>query len=870
MGDGYRVASMADASTPPTRDPGEADEQPPPCVGVLFVHGAGDHATGSTLIEFGQALVAWLDGWLRQGAEPGPPDTDGAFIGVTQILVREGDTQAPAHSSVRLRPKARPGAPPPDEHTWLLAESHWDDAFSPPSAQQVLVWAITVVPWVLITQLIGPLQRRAKLVRPTPIAVFGYLWRVIVATIVSLIATFFTVALIIVTLVLGLIPVDSVRQIVSRLQRFAETGVGDLYVVLTSPVQRAALVGAVQRDIQWLRDRGAKRVAVVAHSQGGFVSYLALSDPWSKEVEMYLSFASATPRLTEIEHQQRRGDFLLALVGSFGALVALRFLPATLLGFAGLAEPHPADVFACTVGLLLGLCLIAALWDYFHHPTKVEDLPRPIPWIDFLTTEDPVLNRRRAGILPPRVKQVRVQNEGSLVADHGGYWKNTDEFVPQVAIAVGALDPFLHLPIDGHEHTRPAARKLLRAAYRRRHERVSALRARGSVIVAATIATVGVLLFRPGELDGLGTRIVNAVSALPDFLTSWIPNLAGVLLPIQGIEMIVVGGLAIALLSYLGLSVGSWTWGRWGADATEAEYRGGAPRTGRTALDWPTMFYVAILVQVAALAVIAIVGPIAILDALNSFYGQRDDIVRAWARQFIVTLIVALVAWAWVWWRQWSPRDAIWRIAGGFGTALFVELAIALAVPGPTDPVAAAALGFGIGFLSVLIVWIAWSPLGSLLARIRSRVEVPDREPSGVYRYPASVIDYLGSIGLLLALLGATLVLIVPRLVGWNGFQLANEMHLHRAGAAVGIVGALFGLVLAANGGSVRSARASRWRGFVSRRRGLRRATKALARMVRRKSPTTMRAIGILAFGIGLVAFVVGSVRVLALGGPFG
>src|SRR5436190_1436361 len=552
---------MAVAPESVTERPFDDQDQPAPCVGVLFVHGAGDHQTGTTLIEFGQALVAWLDGWLRHSAEDDASPVDGAIIGVTQILVRESDTQAPAHSYVRLRPKGDPGIPAV-EHTWLLAESHWDDAFTPPSAKQVLIWAISVVPWVLITQLIGPLQRRARLVRPTPLAVFGYLWRVFVATIVSLIATFLAVALIIVTLILLIIPIDAVRDIVSKLQRFAETGVGDLYVVLTSTVQRAALTGAVQRDIQWLRDRGATRVAVVAHSQGGFVSYRALSDPWSKEVEMYLTFGSAIVRLTEIEHERKRSAFLKALVGAFGALIALRFLPATLLGFAGFAEVHAADVFACTIG---------------------------------------------------------------------------------------ALDPFLRLPLDGPEQTRPKARKLLRAAYRRRHERVSALRARGSVIVAATIAALGVLLFRPGELDGLGRRIADAFSALPGFLTGWIPNLADVLLPIQGIEMTVLGALAIAILSYFGLLIGSSVWGSWAVGATRDEYLGDVPAARRTRRPWSrvaTMFYVVILVHLAVLAVLAIVGPISILDALGSFFPQRDEIVRAWARQFIVTLVVAGAAWA--------------------------------------------------------------------------------------------------------------------------------------------------------------------------------------------------------------------------------
>src|SRR4029077_5067582 len=134
---------MAAPPASATREPGADGAPQAPCLGVLFVHGAGDHGTGSTLIEFGEPLVAWLNGWLRHGIPSPGIDADQVVPGVTQILVREGDTHAPAHSYVRLTPLPvpsatgpAPGSPatgptpgsPPSGHTWLLAESHWDEA----------------------------------------------------------------------------------------------------------------------------------------------------------------------------------------------------------------------------------------------------------------------------------------------------------------------------------------------------------------------------------------------------------------------------------------------------------------------------------------------------------------------------------------------------------------------------------------------------------------------------------------------------------------------------------------------------------------------------------------------------------------------
>ena len=232
----------------------------------------------------------------------------------------EGDQHAPAHSYVRLRPQGDA-----NERAWLLAEAHWDQAFTPPAFQQVLLWALGVVPWTVLTQFIGPLARRAQFVQPTPLGVAGYLWRVFVAAATAVIASAFVFALAMLILILSLIPIDSVRNIVGSLQQFASGGVGDLYMVLTSAVQRAALSSAVQRDIDWLRQQGCDRIAMIAHSQGGYVAYQALAEPWPGKVELFVTFGSGLIRLTESERARRTPALLLALIGTIGAILAIRF-----------------------------------------------------------------------------------------------------------------------------------------------------------------------------------------------------------------------------------------------------------------------------------------------------------------------------------------------------------------------------------------------------------------------------------------------------------------------------------------------------------------------------------------------------------------
>jgi hypothetical protein len=852
----------------PALAPDPAAEPPTPCIGVLLVHGAGDHATGSTLIEFGEALIGWVDGWLRRGRMSENISGDRARPGTTQILVREGDQPAPAHAYLQLRPRNdRP------KHTWLLAESHWDDAFTPPGFQQVLLWAIGIVPWFLLTQFMGPLARRAKLVPPTLPGVAGYLWRVVVAAITALLLTGVVVAIAILTVVLSLIPSDAVRSVVSSLQRLASTGVGDLYMVLTSTVQRAALTGAVQRDIDWLRARGCTKIAVIAHSQGGYVTYQALTDPWHRKVELLITFGSALIRLTEAQHARRTSVLPFALAGAIGALLALRYLPSTLMAEAGLAVKGQFDELLFAIGLALSGLLVVVLWRYFHTESRIADLPTRIPWFDFLTTEDPVMNRRREGILPARVVQVRTQKQGSLIADHGSYWLNVDEFVSRVALHVGGLDPDLDLPAIGPEETAAKTAALITRATELRHRRVAALRIRGSVVVAGTAALIAALLFRPGQLDSIGSLVAGWFAGLPDFIQTFIPSVLQTLLPIEGIETQLLGAVVLIVLSGLLMSVGSRSWNGWSANAATAEFKGAVPPPSADPVPpaGPAIrFYAWTFLHLVLLTAVAIVGPIAIIDRLQSVAGQRDEVVQAWARQFAWALAVGLIALVIVQVRL--PRfggnpslgEARWRIGGGIALALAVELVVAIVNPGAMAFPVAVALGAGLAVVLVVLTWLLWPALRGLLDRIAAWVEV-DREPATVFDPPASVFDYLGFIGFLVTAVGLVLVIVVPSLADQGSPHIYNEMHLYRAGAILGLAGAIAGIFLVTNRRGIQVPNAGRGRLLFARAP---RVTSALARMVTQGSSLGLRIVGALAVVIGVAVFAWGLVRAIQLGGP--
>ena len=262
-------------------------------------------------------------------------------------------------------------------HLWLLAEARWDEAFTPPAFRQVLLWAIGVVPWTVLTQFIGPVMDESKRLQPRLLPILRFFWNILVSTFLALVASVVLQAVALAILLLSIIPLDPVRDVVSKLQRFASSSVGDLYMVLTSPIQRAALTSAVQRDIDWMRRQGCKRVALVAHSQGGYVAYQALTDAWYRPVDAFVTFGSGLIRLTESERARRSGVLLWALIGVVGALIALRFAPIAIPSTFAQSPANQASTFTFAVGLVMFTGLIVAMLAYRRDFQPSEGLEAP-------------------------------------------------------------------------------------------------------------------------------------------------------------------------------------------------------------------------------------------------------------------------------------------------------------------------------------------------------------------------------------------------------------------------------------------------------------------------------------------------------------
>lgn len=596
---------------------------------MLFVHGAGGHGIGSTLIEFGQPLVEWLNGWLVAGGAAGrTPLGDPAQVGAAQIVVREADGAAPAHAELTVK------SPTAAKHLWLLAESRWDEAFTPPSFMQVLVWSITVVPWTLLTQFIGPLVDEFNNVRPNVLSILRFLLDVVIASVLAIGSSLIILAVAAAVLVLSIVPLDSVRDIVGKLQRFVSSAVGDLYVVLMSPVERAALSGAVQRDIGWLHERNCKKVVVVAHSQGGFVAYLALADPWRRKVDKFITLGSGVIRLTESQQAAREGWLFLAFVGVVGAIIAIRFAPRALVGLVDTQQRYQASGLAFEIGLAMALGLVAAMYLYLTKRTPVEPLDDEIEWVDFVTRQDPVVNGQRGNRLPAKVTKIAVANRGSIIADHGSYWANRDQFVAQVVLEIAKLDP--ELGLRAHGPTRSDV--FLREAYDHRTIRVMILRQARLLVWGATLLMIAL---RVPDLTEVGRPITTFLSHIsPDVLKQLPAPLQG-LVPVAIAQETLVGAAVILALTFVAYSIGVRLWDRWGSDDTSAEWAG---RRANIHSPAAMAFAVWVVLHLGVVAIAALVGPDDFVRLIGYGWDTKNQIVQASTRHFGFGFVVALGA----------------------------------------------------------------------------------------------------------------------------------------------------------------------------------------------------------------------------------
>ncbi|UUX97203.1 hypothetical protein [Aquabacterium sp. J223] len=423
-------------------------------IGVLLVHGIGDHAEADALLGFGEPLIDWLRDWLS-----GPrPDRPRGQVRVRSARMRalRNEAESPAFAQVEVDAPRRADGTPGRER-WVFAEAWWGDSVQVPQTLRLLAWMLSRVPLLVFWHFHGG-RAAPEDEAPGAWRSLQILLRWIVSGPVAL-AMQLAIAL---AMLLWLIPFGPWRQALLATVRAMTLTLGDSFVLLEQDIQRAALVQRVARSLQWLADR-CDTVVVLAHSQGGAIAHAALQAWPQPKVRGFVSVGSGLEKLELLRLVRERREGLAAAGWATPLWLA-----------AALAAAQPwlhwvPDGGRWWVGLVIGLLLLAgwaqgALLMALRQYREALDqrlqgfalsgaAGAQVTWWDVHATLDLVPMGRQSQLADlPFVQQVEVTNECSLVHDHVRYFDTRCGFAawcwPTLAAAFSRLSLFDPLAIE--------------------------------------------------------------------------------------------------------------------------------------------------------------------------------------------------------------------------------------------------------------------------------------------------------------------------------------------------------------------------------------------------------------------------------------
>ena len=369
-------------------------------------------------------------------------DVAGGILAATASLrdphLRDGGEGAPAHAPLELLAIDTDGK----EHRsrWLLAESWWAQAFTEPTFRQLALWLVQALPWTLgrhYGSRVGRAWRTANQAATSRVlARLRALPEVIANLALLVLATPFAVvaqAVLLLLVLVALLPIARLRSALAGLERTLAATLGDSLVLLSSPLQQAAMVAQIRRDAAWLATR-CKRVTIVAHSQGAALAHMALRDERPPNVALLLTCGSGLRKLEELRQVSASEEGLAGRAYLSAAGVVLLATSA-----AGAISGMGWNPGTTSVGLLLfALVIVSYLGRYTPidiswYSTRFQ--MEGLHWVDYYATNDPVPNGALQDYEPELVLplSVPIVNERSMLRDHTTYWRNPEQFVGLVA-----------------------------------------------------------------------------------------------------------------------------------------------------------------------------------------------------------------------------------------------------------------------------------------------------------------------------------------------------------------------------------------------------------------------------------------------------
>jgi hypothetical protein len=408
----------------------------PTSIRVIVVHGIGSQKLGST-------ASRWADSIVRFGRASGyVPD------------VRTTDlTSDPAKVTVRLDPPAGSNDAPVE---FVIDEAHWAESFAQPSVGRVLRFLATIAPVLSITQSITIWRTKEDLWpngKPGAQAT-GHIAAMVAPLALGVLALGLAaplIAVLLLVLLLGAsLPIPSVRQAVGKLLGWLSTSIGDAYLFVADPVNRAAMETRLAKR---LTEETSNPTVVLAHSQGAALAYRALQTmaPGDRPTTL-ITVGSGVGRLHQVGLLQTLPWFLtplfVVIVTSAATGIAL-FDWWWTSGLLLLAAVLTVLAWRICAAWLDGKNWWEAQgwkgkWSEWRKPTtKKKGLLASIQkmfWLDIWASFDPVPNGRAARSKGTGAYQLaRVPGEQSLVRDHVRYDLDWDHTMPLVLDRL--LDP---------------------------------------------------------------------------------------------------------------------------------------------------------------------------------------------------------------------------------------------------------------------------------------------------------------------------------------------------------------------------------------------------------------------------------------------
>jgi hypothetical protein len=415
-------------------------------LGVLVVHGIGEQEQADTLLAFGEPLCDWIDSWLQE--DPRKETIGEGNFARASLKPPQLSEDAPAHAQLRLQSTSAAGQ---SDQKWLLTESWWSSQVITPGIREFLAWLVTRGPWVVLLHLhqsaftpdapayLVRLHRRFAFVGPRRP------WWLVWYSCAEVFAVWFAISLILavtwtVVSLVALIPIGRLRDSVYSALRKIAGIIGDSYVYVHEPIQRAAIIEATEKALLWL-DARCEKIAVIAHSQGAAVAHRALRQSGTPRVQRLITFGEGIGKLQAL---------MIAEAGPAGALVCAGLAaPLLCIGMVWSVRLWQLDVFGIThvaapvAVLAVGAFCLVRTWisvrrtlaQMHAHGQQwtMRNAQPELRWYDFYGTRDPVPNGPLScSIFLPEVRGRAVRVLHSVWADHTAYWRSKADFMPSV------------------------------------------------------------------------------------------------------------------------------------------------------------------------------------------------------------------------------------------------------------------------------------------------------------------------------------------------------------------------------------------------------------------------------------------------------